>query len=92
MAFELGIYHFGELSPDPTTYEVPTPAVRLRELRSRRNMAGSESSSEERLPGEGSEVMGEGDRMDSDDVGGADRMDSDDVGGADMTDPDIMGS
>lgn len=32
MAFELGIYHFGELSPDPTTHEVTTPALRLRQL------------------------------------------------------------
>ena len=31
-AFELGMYHFGELAPDPTTHEAPTPAVRLREL------------------------------------------------------------
>jgi probable LLM family oxidoreductase len=32
MAFELGVYHFGELAPDPTTHRAPTPAVRLREL------------------------------------------------------------
>jgi probable LLM family oxidoreductase len=32
MAFELGIYHFGELSPDPVTHRPPTPGVRLREL------------------------------------------------------------
>jgi len=31
MAFELGIYHFGELSPDPTT-RAPTAGVRLRQL------------------------------------------------------------
>jgi probable LLM family oxidoreductase len=32
MTFELGIYHFGELSPDPTTHVAPTPAVRLKQL------------------------------------------------------------
>ncbi|MFD9720681.1 LLM class flavin-dependent oxidoreductase [Streptomyces sp. NPDC059076] len=32
MAFELGIYHFGELTPNPTTQQPPTPGVRLREL------------------------------------------------------------
>lgn len=32
MAFELGIYHFGELTPDPATHIAPRPAVRLREL------------------------------------------------------------
>lgn len=32
MAFELGIYHFGELSPDPTTHVVPSSGVRLRQL------------------------------------------------------------
>ncbi|MFD8964160.1 LLM class flavin-dependent oxidoreductase [Streptomyces sp. NPDC059568] len=32
MAFELGIYHFGELTPDPTTRVPPKPGVRLREL------------------------------------------------------------
>jgi probable LLM family oxidoreductase len=32
MAFELGIYHFGELSPDPITHTPPTPGVRLRQL------------------------------------------------------------
>lgn len=32
MAFELGIYHFGELSPDPVTHRPPTPGVRLTEL------------------------------------------------------------
>jgi len=32
MAFELGIYHFGELSPSPVTHQPPTPGVRLREL------------------------------------------------------------
>ena len=32
MAFELGIYHFGELSPDPVTHRPPAPGVRLREL------------------------------------------------------------
>ncbi|GAA2251873.1 LLM class flavin-dependent oxidoreductase [Streptomyces amakusaensis] len=32
MAFELGIYHFGELTPDPTTGITPAPGPRLREL------------------------------------------------------------
>ncbi|WP_405647014.1 LLM class flavin-dependent oxidoreductase [Streptomyces uncialis] len=32
MAFELGIYHFGELTPDPTTHQPPAPGTRLREL------------------------------------------------------------
>ncbi|MER6910529.1 LLM class flavin-dependent oxidoreductase [Streptomyces sp. NPDC000594] len=32
MAFELGIYHFGELTPDPSTGRPPAPGVRLREL------------------------------------------------------------
>ncbi|MFF8960764.1 LLM class flavin-dependent oxidoreductase [Streptomyces sp. NPDC014894] len=32
MAFELGIYHFGELTPDPTTGIPPAPGRRLREL------------------------------------------------------------
>jgi probable LLM family oxidoreductase len=32
MAFELGIYHFGELSPDPVTRRPPAPGVRLLEL------------------------------------------------------------
>lgn len=32
MAFELGIYHFGELTPDPITQQPPAPGVRLREL------------------------------------------------------------
>lgn len=32
MAFELGIYHFGELTPDPSTGALPAPGVRLREL------------------------------------------------------------
>jgi probable LLM family oxidoreductase len=32
MAFELGIYHFGELSPDPVTGRPPTPGARLRDL------------------------------------------------------------
>jgi probable LLM family oxidoreductase len=32
MAFELGIYHFGELTPDPATGIPPKPGVRLREL------------------------------------------------------------
>ncbi|MFI1015172.1 LLM class flavin-dependent oxidoreductase [Streptomyces sp. NPDC020965] len=32
MAFELGIYHFGELTPDPTTGQPPAPGARLREL------------------------------------------------------------
>lgn len=32
MAFELGIYHFGELSPDPVTHRPPAPGVRLGEL------------------------------------------------------------
>jgi probable LLM family oxidoreductase len=32
MAFEIGIYHFGELSPDPVTHVPPTPGHRLREL------------------------------------------------------------
>lgn len=32
MAFELGIFHFGELAPDPVTQRPPTPGVRLREL------------------------------------------------------------
>ncbi|GLF92921.1 LLM class flavin-dependent oxidoreductase [Streptomyces yaizuensis] len=32
MAFELGIYHFGELTPDPVTGRPPTPGVRLRQL------------------------------------------------------------
>ena len=32
MAFELGIYHFGELSPSPVTNQPPTAGVRLREL------------------------------------------------------------
>ncbi|MEV6655059.1 LLM class flavin-dependent oxidoreductase [Streptomyces sp. NPDC051219] len=32
MAFELGIYHFGELTPNPTTGIPPKPGVRLREL------------------------------------------------------------
>src|SRR5690242_19971827 len=31
-AFELGIYHFGELTPDPITQLSPAPGVRLREL------------------------------------------------------------
>ncbi|MFY0513126.1 LLM class flavin-dependent oxidoreductase [Streptomyces anulatus] len=32
MAFELGIYHFGELTPDPSTGALPAPGGRLREL------------------------------------------------------------
>jgi probable LLM family oxidoreductase len=32
MAFELGIYHFGELSPDPVTGRPPTPGTRIRQL------------------------------------------------------------
>ncbi|MEU3186298.1 LLM class flavin-dependent oxidoreductase [Streptomyces sp. NPDC006923] len=32
MAFELGIFHFGELTPDPTTGIPPRPGARLREL------------------------------------------------------------
>jgi probable LLM family oxidoreductase len=32
MAFEVGIFHFGELSPDPVRDEPPTPGRRLREL------------------------------------------------------------
>ncbi|MGW6740929.1 LLM class flavin-dependent oxidoreductase [Streptomyces sp. NPDC055025] len=32
MAFELGIYHFGELTPNPFTGQSPAPGVRLREL------------------------------------------------------------
>jgi probable LLM family oxidoreductase len=32
MAFELGIYHFGELTPDPVTHVPPGPGRRLREL------------------------------------------------------------
>ncbi|HEV3380548.1 MAG TPA: LLM class flavin-dependent oxidoreductase [Trebonia sp.] len=32
MAFELGILHFGELTPDPFTGQPPTAGVRLREL------------------------------------------------------------
>ncbi|HEY1700214.1 MAG TPA: LLM class flavin-dependent oxidoreductase [Trebonia sp.] len=32
MAFELGIYHFGELSPNPFTGKTTTPGTRLREL------------------------------------------------------------
>jgi probable LLM family oxidoreductase len=32
MAFELGLYHFGELAPDPATHVPPTPGHRLREL------------------------------------------------------------
>jgi probable LLM family oxidoreductase len=32
MPFELGIYHFGELTPDPATGIAPTPGRRLREL------------------------------------------------------------
>jgi hypothetical protein len=32
VAFELGIYHFGELTPGPTTGIAPTPGRRLREL------------------------------------------------------------
>ncbi|WP_445398443.1 LLM class flavin-dependent oxidoreductase [Streptomyces sp. LE64] len=32
MAFELGIYHFGELTPDPVTGKTPAPGPRLREL------------------------------------------------------------
>jgi probable LLM family oxidoreductase len=39
MAFELGIFHFGELAPDPTKHEVPTPGVRLRELIEQAEMA-----------------------------------------------------
>ncbi len=32
MAFELGIYHFGELAPDPVTGRPPAPGTRIREL------------------------------------------------------------
>jgi alkanesulfonate monooxygenase SsuD/methylene tetrahydromethanopterin reductase-like flavin-dependent oxidoreductase (luciferase family) len=32
MAFELGIFHFGELIPDPTTHVPPRAGHRLREL------------------------------------------------------------
>ena len=32
MDFELGIYHFGELTPSPTTGALPSPGARLREL------------------------------------------------------------
>jgi probable LLM family oxidoreductase len=32
MAFEIGIYHFGELTPDPATGRPPAPGARLREL------------------------------------------------------------
>ncbi|MFJ4919597.1 LLM class flavin-dependent oxidoreductase [Streptomyces sp. NPDC088725] len=32
MAFEIGIYSFGELTPDPVTGEVRTPQTRLREF------------------------------------------------------------
>jgi probable LLM family oxidoreductase len=32
MAFELGIYHFGELTPDPVTHVPPKPGRRIREL------------------------------------------------------------
>jgi probable LLM family oxidoreductase len=32
MAFELGIFHFGELAPDPTTHVPPRAGHRLREL------------------------------------------------------------
>lgn len=32
MAFELGIYHFGELTPNPFTGTTTTPGTRLREL------------------------------------------------------------
>ncbi|MFI1865422.1 LLM class flavin-dependent oxidoreductase [Streptomyces jumonjinensis] len=32
MSFELGIYHFGELTPDPATGALPAPGTRLREL------------------------------------------------------------
>jgi probable LLM family oxidoreductase len=32
MSFELGIYHFGELSPDPHTGRPPTAGKRIREL------------------------------------------------------------
>ncbi|MDT7727023.1 MAG: hypothetical protein QOI21_3599 [Actinomycetota bacterium] len=32
MAFELGIFHFGELAPDPTTHVPPRAGRRLREL------------------------------------------------------------
>lgn len=32
MDFELGIYHFGELTPSPTTGALPSPGTRLREL------------------------------------------------------------
>ena len=32
MAFELGIYHFGELAPDPVTGRPPAPGMRIREL------------------------------------------------------------
>ncbi|MGW4029322.1 LLM class flavin-dependent oxidoreductase [Streptomyces sp. NPDC004838] len=32
MAFELGLYHFGELTPDPVTGRPPAPGVRLRQL------------------------------------------------------------
>ena len=32
MAFELGVYHFGELTPDPTTGAMMNPGVHLRHL------------------------------------------------------------
>ena len=32
MAFELGIFHFGELAPDPSTGRPPAPGTRIREL------------------------------------------------------------
>jgi probable LLM family oxidoreductase len=32
MAFELGIYHFGELTPDPVTHVPPKPGRRIRQL------------------------------------------------------------
>jgi probable LLM family oxidoreductase len=32
MAFEIGIFHFGELTPDPITHVPPKPGRRLREL------------------------------------------------------------
>ncbi len=32
MSFELGIFHFGELTPDPTTGTPPDPGTRLRKL------------------------------------------------------------